>query len=374
MRLRFSPMPPADPSALRSAICHLDADRGRLTYRGHDVRELAEHATFEDVAHLLVHGALPDRVERKHFTGALRVAAPLSRESRRLLQQLDPAGDDLFALRTAVSALPLQPPGPEGAPVPERLIAQVATLVAARHRLREGLAPVRPRRSLGFAANVLHTLTGAVPAPALARAFDAALILRADNELNPSAFAARVTTSTAADLYGAVTAALAALAGPRHGAHSANALDMLLAVGEPDAVAAWVEARLAAGGKFPGFGHPVYRGEDPRTATVRRFADGACEAAGHPEWFALARALEERVVERTGQYANVDYYLATLYRACGLPRRLYGPVFAVARITGWLAHCLEQATDPDLIRPRAEYVGPDHQDVRPAGRRRARAS
>lgn len=361
-----------DAGLLASSVCHLDAARGRLTYRGYDVRELADGATFEEVAHLLIAGHLPTRLELKHFAGAIRQAQPLARESRRLLQQIPSGLDDLVALRTSVSALSWAGADlPERAPEAERMVAQVATLAAARHRMVQGEAPVRARRGLGFAANVLHQLHGAPPPPALARAFDAALILRADNELNPSAYAARVAASCGSDLTGAVTAAIAALAGPRHGAHSANVYQMLDEIAEPSRALEWVRVRLAAGKTVPGFGHPVYTVEDPRTATVRRFADGACAAAGHPEWFALARAVEEQVVAQSGRYANVDYYLATLYRACGLPVRLFGPVFAISRIAGWIAHVREQQQSPDLIRPRAEYVGAIGLDVVPLRRRAA---
>jgi citrate synthase len=207
----------------------------------------------------------------------------------------------------------------------------------------------------------LRVATGAEPPAELARAFDAALILRADNELNPGTYAARVAASTGADLTSCVTSAMGALAGPKHSGHTPAVARLLAEVGTPERAQAVVE-KLAQGGKKPaGFGHPVYRGEDPRTPTARRLAEAACAATGTMDTFVLARALEEAIVRRTGLRANVDYYLTVVYLAAGLPVAAFAPLFAVARTSGWIAHVLEQARDPELIRPRATYVGPDEQ-------------
>lgn len=352
--------PPADGSAFSSAICHLDADRGRLTYRGYDVCELAERGTFEETGFLLVRGHLPSRDELAAFRADLRAAAPLDRATRAFLAKFAPGADEMAVLRTVVSALAESPAGDPAI----RLIAQLPVLVAARGRLRAGARPVAPRRGLAWGANLLYMLRGARAEVEIATAFESALILRADNELNPSAFAARVTAATGADLYGCVTAALAALAGPQHGGHSLAVAKMLEQVGSIAHVDAFVREQAARGAKFAGFGHPVYRGEDPRTGTARALADRAAAAAGKQELFELARALEERVVAATGSHANVDYYLSVLYQVADIPRELFSPVFAVARIVGWIAHVQEQVERPGLIRPRAQYVGPLDQRYR----------
>ncbi|HEU5154781.1 MAG TPA: citrate/2-methylcitrate synthase, partial [Gemmatimonadales bacterium] len=199
---------------------------------------------------------------------------------------------------------------------------------------------------------------------------DAALILRADNELNPSTFAARVTAATGADLFGSILAAWSALAGPRHGSHARNVAALLDDIGSPEAVEAWVTARMAAGNRIAGFGHQVFRGEDPRTGFLRGLAEAQCSRAGLTALMETAKALEACVVERTGRYPIVDFYLAPLYRAVGIPDELFTAVFAVSRMPGWAAHVLEQYQDERLLRPRAEYIGAVDRPYRPIRSRR----
>ena len=348
--------------AAQSSICLLSADDNRLAYRGYDVVELAERGTFEETAYLLLAGRLPRREELVRFGASLRARRKLPRSVLRLLRDAPPGADPMALLRTAVSGLGLEPAGPDDVPgIPPAaldLVAQMPTLVAAISRSRSGAKPVTPRRGLGTAANFLYMLRGEEPGKDLARAFDVALSLRADNELNPSTFAARVAAATKADVHGCITAALAALAGPLHGGHALAVYRLLEEIGSADRVAPVVDARLARGKSFPGFGHPVYRGEDPRTAAMRR----AAEAASAGAWLELAQAVETRARAATGKFANVDFYLAPLYHAAGIPPGLFTPVFAVARIPGWLAHVLEQQAQEGLIRPRAAYVGPARQE------------
>jgi citrate synthase len=350
--------------AAQSSICLLSAEDDRLAYRGYDVVELAERGTFEETAYLLLAGRLPQREELARFVASLRARRRLPRSILRLLRDAPPGADPMALLRTAVSALGLEAAGPDDVPgVPPAaldLVAQMPTLVAALHRSRRSEKPVTPRRGLGTAANFLYMLGGEEPRKELARAFDVALSLRADNELNPSTFAARVAAATRADVHGCITAALAALAGPLHGGHALAVYRMLEEIGSADRLAAVVDARLARGKGFPGFGHPVYRGEDPRTAAMRRAAEAA--SAENSDRLELARAAETRARTATGKFANVDFYLAPLYHAAGIPPELFTPVFAVARIPGWLAHVLEQQTQEGLIRPRAAYVGPARQE------------
>jgi len=243
-------------------------------------------------------------------------------------------------------------------------------MVGAVARLRRGERPVLPRKSLGFAENFLTLLPGADTSVEAVRALDAALILRADNELNPSTFAARVTAATGADLFGSILSAWSALSGPRHGAHARNVAAALDEIGGPDAVEAWVTARMAAGSRIAGFGHQVFRGEDPRTGFLRGLAEAQCARAGLTSLMETARALETCVVERSGRYPIVDFYLAPLYRAVGIPDELFTAVFAVSRMPGWTAHVLEQYQDERLLRPRAEYIGAVDRPYRPIRSRR----
>jgi citrate synthase len=358
--------------ATQSSICLLSAEDNRLAYRGYDVAELAEKASYEETAYLLLAGRLPKREELASFVQELRTRNKLPRRAQRLLRDGSGA-DPMTLLRTAVSALALEPVLPAtGSDIPGAaldLMAQMPTLVGALYRIGRGEKPVTPKRSLGLAANLLYLLRGEKPDRGLARSVEVGLSLRADNELNPSTFAARVTAATRADLHGCITAALAALAGPLHGGHALAVYRLLEEIGTPDRVAPVVGARLGSGKAFPGFGHPVYRGEDPRTAPMRRAAEAAADATADQVWFDLAQAVEARVRAATGQYANVDFYLAPLYRAAGIPPELFAAVFAVARIPGWLAHVLEQQAQEGLIRPRAAYVGPRRQEYVPLRRR-----
>jgi citrate synthase len=359
--------------ATQSSICLLSADDNRLAYRGYDVAELAENGTYEETAYLLLAGKLPARGELDRLVLELRARQKLPRRVQRLLRELTPAADPMALLRTAVSALALEPTTPAtdiSIPGPALdLMAQMPALVAAIHRLGRGEKPLTPRRSLGVAANLLFLLGGEKPVRELARSVEVGLSLRADNELNPSTFAARVTAATKADLHGCITAALAALAGPLHGGHALAVYRLLDELASADGVTRVVDARLATGKPFPGFGHPVYRGEDPRTAAMRRAAEAAADAVGDRTWLELAQAVDARVRSATGTYPNVDFYLAPLYRAAGIPPELFPAVFAVARVPGWLAHVQEQQSQQGLIRPRAAYVGPRRQEYVPLRRR-----
>jgi citrate synthase len=357
--------------ALQSSVCRLSAEDGRLAYRGYDVRELAEKSTFEETAFLLLVGHLPTALELRRFTTDLRSQQKLSPAALRTLKATPAGADPMAVFRSALGTLALEhgtvlPPSPEAAMAQgRRLIAVAPTLVAAFHRLRSGQKPVLPRKSLSFAANFLAMLTGQPADPEAARAFDAALILRAENELNPSTFAARVVASTGADVFAAVLAAASALGGPRHGGHTRNVMRALEEIGSPDAVSQWLRERRERQARIPGFGHVVYQGEDPRTAFLRGLAERACERAGLWTLFRTARELELGMERESGQHAIVDFYLAPLYRALGIPVDLFTAVFAVSRMPGWVAHVLEQYGDDTMLRPRAAYTGPLELTYRP---------
>lgn len=361
--------------ALQSRVCQLSPD-GRLAYRGYEVRTLGELSTTEETAYLLIQGTLPTSAELRLFTFQLRGQQKLSPGAVRTLRAMPPGAEPMGVLRAALAGLALEhavklPPSRDDALAQAlRLIAVTPTIVAAHHRMRIGQRPVLPRKSLGFAENFLTMLSGSAPDPGAVRALDTAMILRADNELNPSTFAARVTAATGADVFGAVLAALSALAGPRHGWHTRNVLTALEEIGEPERVDDWVRERLARKSRIPGFGHQVYQGEDPRTPLLRGLAERECQRAGQWPLFRTARDLEVTVLRETGQHPIVDFYLAPLYRAVGIPADLYTAVFAISRMPGWAAHVLEQYGDERLIRPRAEYIGPVGMEYLPIRKRR----
>jgi len=362
--------------ALQSSVCRLSAEDGSLSYRGYDARELADKSSYEETAYLLLQGRLPTSAELRQFTGQVRALQKVSPAVLRTLKALPAGADSMAGLRAALAMLALEhpvklPPSREDALAQGmRLVSSTPTIVAAQHRLRSAQKPVLPKKSLSFAANFLTMLTGNPPAAESERAFDAALILRADNELNPSTFAARVTAATGADAFGAVIAALSALAGPRHGWHARNVMVALDEVGSAEAAGEWVRRRLVQQAAVPGFGHPVYPGEDPRTGVLRGLAESECQRAGLWTLFRTARELELTMARETGQHPIVDFYLAPLYRALGIPSELFTAVFAVSRMSGWVAHVLEQYGDERLLRPRAEYVGPVDLEYRSVRKRR----
>ena len=362
--------------ALQSSVCRLSAEDGSLSYRGYDARELADKSSYEETAYLLLQGRLPTSAELRQFTGQVRALQKVSPAVLRTLKALPAGADSMAGLRAALAMLALEhpvklPPSREDALAQGmRLVSSTPTIVAAQHRLRSAQKPVLPKKSLSFASNFLTMLTGNPPAAESERAFDAALILRADNELNPSTFAARVTAATGADAFGAVIAALSALAGPRHGWHARNVMVALDEVGSAEAAGEWVRRRLVQQAAVPGFGHPVYPGEDPRTGVLRGLAESECQRAGLWTLFRTARELELTMARETGQHPIVDFYLAPLYRALGIPSELFTAVFAVSRMSGWVAHVLEQYGDERLLRPRAEYVGPVDLEYRSVRKRR----
>jgi citrate synthase len=272
--------------------------------------------------------------------------------------------EPMDALRTAVSALTFYDPGArdlsrEGAlRTATRLTAQFPVVVAAFERLRKGLEPVEPRADFNIAANFLYLLKGEEPDAREARIFDACLVLHADHELNASTFTSRVIAGTLADMYGAVTGAIAALSGPLHGGANTNVMKMLLEIGDPARADEWLREALASKKKIMGFGHRVYKTEDPRSVWLRRFSRELAEAKGETRWIEILERLRELMFAEKKLYPNVDYYSGSAYYLMGIPLDLFTPIFAVSRISGWTGHVLEQYANNRLIRPRAEYVGP----------------
>ncbi len=350
--------------AATTSIGDVNGERGELIYEGINIHDLAKHSTFEEVVFLLWHGRLPKRAELDELKGALGKCYELPEEILKLMRSFPPKGEPMDMLRTVVSALDFYDAGAReqtreaSLRTATRLVAQLPTIVAAIGRIREGKEPVRPRHELNIATNFLYMLRGEMPSAEDARIFDICLILHADHELNASTFTARVVAATLADIYGAVTAAIAALSGPLHGGANTNVMRTLLEIGEPARAESYIKEALARKAKIMGFGHAVYRTEDPRATHLRRFSKELGERGGDTRWHEISRKVEEVVMREKGLYPNVDFYSASTYYMMGIPLELYTPIFAVSRISGWTGHILEQYANNKIIRPRAEYTGP----------------
>jgi citrate synthase len=357
-----------DVVATSSAICYLDGERGVLAYCGYDIHDLAQQATFEEVCYLLWHRRLPTRAELGDLQSQLAAARPLPEPITRLMRSL-PAVDGMDALRTITSALAhYDPEANLSSPQAQyrkavRLTAQTGTIVATWGRLQAGGGPIAPDPAMGHAANFLYMLTGDRPSALAVRAFDVALTLHADHELNASTFAGRVAAATLTDIYSAVVAAIGTLKGPLHGGANAEVMKMLIDLGETasgDRIDGFVKGKFARKEKIAGFGHRVYKTEDPRATHLRLMSRDVGRRAGHPAWWEMSQRIEALVKSEKKLYPNVDFYSASMYYTLGIPIDLYTPIFAVSRMSGWTAHILEQYANNRLIRPRADYLGPDY--------------
>jgi citrate synthase len=357
-----------DTVATSSAICYLDGDRGVLAYCGYDIHDLARYATFEEVCFLLWHRRLPSRSELGDLQSQLIAGRPLPEPVLRLMRSL-PSGDGMDALRTLTSLLAHYDPD-AGDTSPQanyrkavRLTAQLGSLVATMGRVNGGGSPMSPDPVLGHAANFLYMLTGERPSGLATRAFDVALILHADHELNASTFAARVAAATLTDIHSAIVAGIGTLKGPLHGGANADVMRLLLEVGKdapPEKVDEVIRGKLARKEKIPGFGHRVYHTEDPRATHLRQMSRDLGQRAGETQWFEMSQRIEALVKGEKQLNPNVDFYSASTYYALAIPIELFTPIFAVSRISGWTAHVLEQYANNRLIRPRAEYIGPEY--------------
>jgi citrate synthase len=353
--------------AANSGICWIDGDAGVLAYRGIDIHELAEKSTFEESTYLLWFGRLPSRAELNEFSKRLSDARQLDPKMIDLLRSFPSSATPMEVLRTAVSALSFYDPdesdNEHDANVSKsfRLTSQIAMLVAAYDRLRKGKTVVEPDKSLSHAANFLWMLNGEKPTATATRTFDVALILHADHELNASTFAARVIAATLSDIHSAITGAIGALKGPLHGGANEAVMRMLFAIDKEGADPVdHVAKLLAQKKKISGFGHRVYHTEDPRATHLRKMSEELGESSGNAKWFKMSRAIEKHVLAEKKLNANVDFYSASTYTMLGIDLDLFTPIFAVSRISGWAAHVIEQLDDNRLIRPRAEYIGPDY--------------
>jgi citrate synthase len=355
-----------------TAICTVE---GGLSYRGYPVGELAEHCSFDETAHLLLHGELPTAAQLQDFQTRVAAARRLPPPLQDLLAALPKWTTPLDALRTAVSALghfdqdATDNIHDANLRKAERLLAQIPVAVADQYRLSKGLQPVPARQDLGQAANFLFMLRGADPAPEEVKALDVSLILYAEHEFNASTFAARVIVSTLSDIHSGITGAIGALKGPLHGGANEKVMDILLAAGGPEAAEAWTKAALARKERIMGFGHRVYKAGDVRAGILKAFARTAAGAAGETKWEDTADTIERVMAAEKNMFPNLDWPAGRLYHAMKLEIPLYTPIFAMSRIAGWSAHVVEQLDNNRLIRPRGLYKGPGPRTVKPIAER-----
>lgn len=360
----------------RSGISDIDGRAGELRYRGYSIHDLAEHATFEEICHLMLAGDLPTAAQLAQVKAGLAGNRALRPQMRSLLESLRDA-HPMTMLRTAVSAFGAYDPAQHDRS-PAALFAkgialtsQAATLVAAHHRLRLGLEPIEPDVSLSHAASFLHLLSGERPSAEAGRLMDIDLILHAEHGANASSFAARVVAATGADFYAAMTAAVGALSGPAHGGAAEDVMRMVREIGDPDQAAAYVRRQRDAREPIMGFGHRVYRVEDPRARHLRSRAEALSREKGDPRWFAVLQSVVDamRPYARLGVNVNVDFYAGVIYHLQGIPQDLFVPVFALGRIPGWTAHIAEQVKDDILIRPLTTYSGAGPRTYQPIAER-----
>jgi len=370
-----------DVVAGESAICYIDGDRGVLAYQGYDIHDLAsadKGVSFEETCFLLWHGRLPNRSELGDLQTQLASARALQEPILRAMKSL-PKVDGMDALRTLTSILGHYDREADDRSQAAsyrkavRLTGQLGSIVATWGRAAAGGGYIEPDPALGHAANFLYMLTGQRPSALAARAFDVSLVLHADHELNASTFAARVAAATLTDIHSTIVGAIGALKGPLHGGANTEVMKMLLDLGQdagPERAEQYIRAKLAKKEKISGFGHRVYRTEDPRATHLRQFSKTLGEKSGQPQWYAMSQRIEQVVQSEKKLYPNVDFYSASMFYSMGIPIDLYTPIFAVSRISGWTAHVLEQYANNRLIRPRTDYIGPKYpQQVLPIEQR-----
>lgn len=360
-----------DVVATDSSICFLDGKEGRLIYQGYDIHDLAVNSTFEETVFLLWNGRLPTRAEFETLSKELRANRAIPENVVTMMRTLPKDANPMEVLRTAVSMLSFYDPddtkNDRSANIRKaiRLTAQFPTIIAYWDHLRNGREPIAPSGEGDIATEFLYMLKGQKPDPQDAHIMDVALILHADHELNASTFAARVAAGTLTDMHSAVVAAIGALKGPLHGGANQEVINMLLEIKDLSNVDPYINKAFEDHKKIMGFGHRVYKTEDPRATHLRRFSEELGKKIGETKWYEMSRRIEDLVRNHSKEKslnANVDFYSASVYYMLGVPVDLFTPIFAISRVSGWTAHVLEQYSNNRLIRPRAEYVGPAKTD------------
>jgi citrate synthase len=368
--------------AAQSEVCFIDGEAGRLVYRGYEIGDLVENASFEEVAFLLWDGKLPNKSELATLKQQLAASMALPPHVLATLKALPPTTQPMDALRTAVSALAsgdadlTSNEAAANRRKAVRLTAQFPTIVTAYHRLRNNQTPIAPDPSLSIAGNFLYMLNGKKPHDTLVRVMDAALVLHAEHGMNASTFTARVIAATLADMHAAITGALGALKGPLHGGANEAVMHLLLQCGDADSAERKVKEMLANKQKVAGFGHRVYRTFDPRATFLRKMSKQLGEAAGNSKWYEMSERLipilrdtKKPTGEPLNLNPNVDFFSASAYYTMGIPLDLFTPIFGVARVTGWAAHVMEQHRNNRIIRPTDDYTGPFGRKVDPIDQR-----
>ena len=351
--------------AAETRIGDVRGDIGQLIYCGYDINELAGKVSYEEVVHLLWHGRLPNRVELEKLTTALRAERELPQGVVNFIRNAPKDAAPIDIMRTAVSMLGCYKTTradvgmSENSQIAIKLVAQIGVVAAYFHRTRLGqdLPPVR--RDLSEAAHFLYLMNGEVPTKEAEETLDVAYVLHAEHGFNASTFTCRVVASTLSDMYSAISAGIGALKGPLHGGANEGVIHMLEEIGSTDKVDAWVDAALAEKRKIMGIGHRVYKVLDPRAPHLKTMAEKLTAQLGEPKWIQMSDRIATIMKERKGLNANVDFYSATVYYSLGIPTDLFTPIFAIARMSGWTAHVLEQLADNRLFRPLSEYVGPE---------------
>jgi citrate synthase len=357
----------ADVVAAETALSDIDGKLGKLSYVGYDIHDLARYSTFEETVYLLHHKELPSRDQLEDLTERLIEERDLDEFLEGLMPTFAEASSPMSMLRTCVSAASAYDPDgwDQSAEANERkavrLIARFPTMIAAYDRLRGGQEAVPSNPKLPHAANFLAMLRGDEPDEEEARAFDICLILHADHTMNASTFTARVVASTLSDMHSAITGAIAALKGPLHGGANEAVMKMLEEIGEVEKAEGYIKDKLGRKEKIMGFGHRVYKTEDPRATHLRRLSHELGERNGDTRWFEISERIEKVVMEEKGLYPNVDFYAASVYHSLGIPTDLMTCVFAASRVSGWTGHVREQLADNRLIRPESDYIGPRNQ-------------
>jgi citrate synthase len=371
-----SPRGLADVVAATTSISDIDGRVGRLSYRGYDIHDIAGRISFEECVHLLQRGTLPTSEQLDGLTAELNEDRSLGSTAESLLPYVVDGGTPMEALRTLVSALAVDDPDAEDSSPDAnrrkatRLVAQMPVLVARFHAQRSGSTTPDPDPKLGIAGNFLFQIAGSHPAERVTEIFDECLVLHADHTMNASTFTARVIAATLSDMHSAITGAMGALRGPLHGGANEAVMKTLTSIeGGVENVETFVRSELDSGRKLMGFGHRVYKTEDPRATHLRKMSEELAELTGNSRYYEMSRRMEQVVLDAKGLYPNVDFFAASVYHALGIPTDLFTPVFAISRMSGWTAHVIEQHEDNRLIRPDSEYTGPRDQHWVPVDQR-----
>ncbi|MCL4487538.1 MAG: citrate synthase [Chloroflexi bacterium] len=361
--------------AAATKLSDVRGSEGILEYRGYNIDDLAANSTFEETVDLLWYGVLPTRELLEKLKRKLVESRPLPDEVLAAMKLFPKKSTPMDVMRTVVSQLGLHDVDETDNSVSAnvrksiRLTAQFPTIVASWQNIRQGREPIPPRKDLSHAANFLYMLEGKEPTPEAARILDIALILHCDHGLNASTFVARAIASTESDMYSAISGALGALKGPLHGGANEAVMKMLIQIGDLGNVEPFVEDALANHRKISGFGHRIYKTNDPRALQLRRIAGELAEHTGNRKWYDMSERMRDLVWNERHLYVNVDFYSASVYYTLGIPIDLFTPIFAISRVAGWTAHVMEQLMDNRIMRPESEYVGPKDQKYVPINRR-----